>query len=186
MSWWERQWHKMLGGPVSIGGAGSLVNYTNFDTTGHQTMAGAAKPWEDLRIEPVVRGTGALAPTFSKWFDDAPGTSIGVFLYTFNDLGKKEVHFTMQLPHAYDGGPLELHVHWVGSSSVANAHPIWGLEHTWKNVGSTYGDTTLQFSDGSNYTLAGVVARSGCCPYNVRIKRRGYRYTGSKPGSGRA
>jgi len=37
-----------------------------------------------------------------------------------------------------------------------------------------------------NYTLAGVSARSGCCPYNVRIKRRGYRYTGSMPGNGRA
>ena len=41
--------------------------------------------WDDLRVEPVARTTGANAPKFEKWYDDAAGTSRGVYLYSFDD-----------------------------------------------------------------------------------------------------
>lgn len=128
----------MLGGPA---------NYTNFDTTGHQTMAAAAKPWDDLRIEPVARATGANAPAFEKWFDDVGGTSRGVYLYSFADesvaSNEDEIHFAMQMPHAWDGGPISLHVHWVPASTVNASDVIWGLEYIWKDIGEVYGDTAI-------------------------------------------
>ena len=151
----------MLGGPVAIGGAGSLVNYTNFDTTGHQTMTGQAKPWDDLRVEPVARTTGANAPTFEKWFDDAAGTSRGVWLYSFDDVvsgSEKEVFFSMQMPHSWDGGAVYLHVHWVGAVNDTTAAPRWYLEYAWKNVGEVFGDTAVLATDGSNYTDSGTDA----------------------------
>jgi hypothetical protein len=137
------------------------TNYTQFDATGHQTMAGTAKPWEDLRIEPVARTTGANAPSFEKYYDDAAGTSRGVYLYSFDDANagsEKEVHFTMQMPHAWDSGSIKMHVHFVGAVSDTTSAPRWGLEYAWKEPGATFGDTTIVYSDGVNYTLTGTDA----------------------------
>ena len=122
------------------------TNYTNFDTTGHQTMVGTAQPWEDLRIEPSARTTSANAPTFEKWYDNAAGTSRGVYLYSFDnalEANEKEVFFTMQMPHAWNGGAISVHVHWVPAATENTTDVIWGLEYTWKDIGEVYGDTTL-------------------------------------------
>jgi len=144
-------------GAVRIGdsAAGAPTNYTQFDATGHQTMAGTAQPWDDLRIEPVARTTGANAPTFEKWLDDAGGTSRGVYLYSFDDAAagsEKEVLFTMQMPHSWNGGDIWLHVHWIGDVDDTTAAPRWGLEYAWKDLGQVFGDTTIIYSDGTNYT----------------------------------
>lgn len=136
-------------------------NYTNFDGDGHQTMVGTAQPWEDLRIEPVARTTGANAPTFEKWYDDSAGTSRGVYLYSFDDAAagsEKEVFFTMQMPHSWNGGSIEMHIHWIGAVADTTSAPRWGMEYTWKDVSEVYGDTTIVYSDGSNYTTSGTDA----------------------------
>lgn len=116
--------------------------------------------WEDLRIEPVARTTGTNAPTFEKWFDDAGGTSRGVYLYSFDDAAtgsQKEVFFTMQMPHAaLLGAPIRMHVHWVGAATVANATPIWGLEYTWKSIGQVYADTVIVYTTGGNIDGSGT------------------------------
>jgi hypothetical protein len=68
-------------------------------------MVGTAQPREDLRIEPQARTTGVNVPTFEKWYDDAAGTSRGVYLYSFDDAiasSEKEIFFTMQMPHAWN------------------------------------------------------------------------------------
>jgi hypothetical protein len=141
---------------------GDSSDYTMFDpSTGHQTMVGDAKPWEDLRIEPSARTTGANAPTFEKWYDDSAGTSRGVYLYSFDDAAggsEKEVFFTMQMPHAWDGGSIAMHVHWVGAVDDTTADPRWGLEYAWKDIGEVFGDTTIVYSDGTHVTTAGADA----------------------------
>lgn len=142
-------------------GDSTPTNYTQFDSTGHQTMVGTAKPWDDLRIEPVARTTGANAPTFEKWYDDAGGTSRGVYLYSFDDANagsEKEIFFTMQMPHSWDLGNIEIHVHWVGAVDDTTSAPRWGLEYAWKEIGEVFGDTTTVYSDGSNYVQGGTEA----------------------------
>lgn len=126
----------------------SDTNYTQWDVTGHQTMVGSAKPWEDVRVEPTVRqAAGTGVPAFEKYFDDSGGTSRGVFLYSFTDEAvagnEKEVFFTMQMPHAWDGGDINLHVHFTPAATVASSDIVWGLEYCWKEVGETYGDTVI-------------------------------------------
>lgn len=114
--------------------------------------------WDDLRIEPVARSTGANAPSFEKYFDDVAGTSRGVNLYSFDDAAagsEKEIFFTMQMPHAWLlGSPIHLHVHWVGAVSDTTADPRWGLEYAFKNIGQTFGDTVIVYSDGTHITGA--------------------------------
>lgn len=166
MSWFERQLYKFLQGDVSIGGAltvrgvsqfGSSTDYTQISAAGHQTMVGAATAWDDLRVEPVARTTGANAPTFEQWYDNGSG-SRGVYLYSFDDAvggSEKEVFFSMQMPHSWNGGNIELHVHWVGAVNDTAAAPRWGLERIWRDVGETYSNSGRVYSDGKNYTAAG-------------------------------
>lgn len=105
--------------------------------------------WDDLRVEPVARTTGTNAPSFEKWFDDAAGTSRGVYLYSFDDaiaVNEKEVFFNMQMPHAWNGTAIHLHVHWVGNSNDTSSQPRWGLEYVWQNIGNTFTDSTVVYS----------------------------------------
>jgi hypothetical protein len=140
---------------------GSATNYSQFDTTGHLTFAGTAKPWNDILVEPSARSTGANAPTFEKWYDDAAGTSRGVYLYSFDDAAggsEKEVFFTLQMPHSWDGGDIQFHLHWVGAVADTTATPRWGLEYTWKEPGGTFGDTTIIYATGNHLSEADIVA----------------------------
>ena len=144
--------------------SGGVTNYTTWDATGHQTMVGTAKPWEDVRIEPSVRSTsGVRIPAFEQWADDSglgdTGTSHGVYLYSFTDEttnNQKEIFFTLQLPHAWDGVLVSLHVHWLGAVADTTAAPIWGLEYAFKSIGQTFGATeAIIYTDGKNYNGVG-------------------------------
>jgi hypothetical protein len=114
--------------------------------------------WDDLRVEPVVRGTaGANTPAFEKWLDDSAGTSRGVWLYSFDDSAtNKEVFFNMQTPHGWDGTAVSLHVHWIGAVDDTDAAPRWGLEYAWKDIGEVFADTTIIYTTGGNITPAGT------------------------------
>ena len=118
-----------------------------------------ATTWNDLRIEPVARSTGANAPSFEKYFDDAGGTSRGVYLYSFDDApggSEKEIFFTMQMPHDWkEGTAIRLHCHWVGSVNDTTSAPRWGLEYVWKDIGQTFGDTVIVYSTGVNIDGSG-------------------------------
>jgi hypothetical protein len=118
---------------------------------------GTAKPWDDLRIEPIARTTGTNAPTFEQYYNS--GVTRGVYLYSFDDSSsEKEVFFTMQLPHSWDGGSIYMHVHWVGAVADTTAAPRWGLEYVWKDLGEVFGETIIIYSDGLNYVTGGTEA----------------------------
>jgi hypothetical protein len=146
-------------GETTIGDG--VTNYSQFDSAGHLTFAGTAKPWNDMLIEPSARNTGANAPTFEKWYVDSAGTSRGVYLYSFDDANvgsEKEVFFTMQMSHAWDGGNIYFHVHWVGAVDDTAATPRWGLEYTWKEPGGVFGDTTVVYATGNHLGEANITA----------------------------
>ncbi len=138
-------------GLTQIGDAGT-TNYAQFDETGNLTFAGSAQPWDDIRVEPVARTTGTNAPSFEKWYDDSGGTSRGVYLYSFDDASagsEKEIFFTMQMPHTWNGGDVHLHVHWVGAVADTTATPRWGLEYAFKEPGAVFGDTVIVYATGN-------------------------------------
>lgn len=141
---------------------GGVEDYTQFDSTnGHQTMVGNAQCWNDVRIEPVARTTGINAPTFEKWYDDAAGSSRGVYLYSFDDsASEKEVFFTLQMPHDWNQDDITIHVHWVGAVDDTTATPRWGLEFAWKEPGEVYGDTSTIYAVGNVTGGADVTAHT--------------------------
>lgn len=137
---------------------GGTTNGVKVSKGGNVTLLGSATQWEDLRIEPVARTTGTNAPTFEKWYDDSGGSSRGVYLYSFDDAAggsEKEVHFTMQMPHAWAGTAIAVHVHWVGAVADTTAAPRWGMEYIWAEIGAVYGDSVIVYTDGKNYTAVG-------------------------------
>lgn len=130
---------------------GGNADNVTFDNTGHQVFSGNAEVWEDLRIEPTVRqAAGAGVPSFEKYFDDTAGTSRGVYLLSFTDESvagnEKEVFFTMQMPHAWNGGNIVMHVHFVPAATVNESDIVFGLEYAWKDIGQVFGDTTIVYS----------------------------------------
>jgi hypothetical protein len=138
---------------------GSTTNYTQFDTTGHQTMVGTAQPWDDIAVTPTARTTGTQAPTFEKWFDDSAGTSRGVYLYSFDNAivaQEKEIFFTIQFPHSLNGDDIQFHIHWVAESTASTSKVRWGLEYTWKEPSAVYGDTTIIYADTDVWGATGT------------------------------
>jgi hypothetical protein len=140
---------------------GNSTGYTQVASDGHMTMVGSATFWDDLLIEPVVRGTGAQNPTFERWYRDSGGTSNGVYLYSFDDAlvaAEKEVYFSIQISHKWAGSPIKFHTHWTPSVSATTAAPRWGFEYTWAGIGNDFGSTNTIYSDGNNYVSGGTEA----------------------------
>jgi hypothetical protein len=122
------------------------------------TMSGNGKAWEDLRIEPTVRLLSPTTnnPTWTKFVDNG-SASRGLWLYAFDYSGtEKELHFTAQMPHAWDGGDIHIHVHWIGSHAQSTATPKWGLEYSWAEAGTVFANSDIIYTDGYNYTLSGT------------------------------
>lgn len=76
-------------------------------------------------------------------------SSKGVILKFFNPTVQNELYFTVQMPHAWKyGTDLSPHLHWVGlSDGGVNEKVRWGLEYTWQNLGTVYGNTTIIYGD---------------------------------------
>lgn len=111
----------------------------------------AGRAWDDLRIEPVARTTTNV-PAFEKWFDDAGGTSRGVYLYSFAKEAtnnQDEIFFTMQMPHDWAATAISIHAHWIPADAQNAAVPAWGLEYAWADIGTNYGDTAIVYASAT-------------------------------------
>jgi hypothetical protein len=96
---------------------------------------------------------GSKDPSYSKFKDNGLGSQ-GVFLYYFSASQENELYFTVQLPHSWvEGSNLEAHVHWIPSANGAAGQVVnWGLEYTWSQLGSVFGNTQII---SANDTLQG-------------------------------
>lgn len=115
---------------------GTSTDYLQIDNSGLLSLHGDATVWDDLRIEPVPRSSGAKAPSFISWKG-------GLYLYDFNDAvlaSEKEIFFTVQMPHTWaTGTAVEPHVHWVNKTAGTAGQVIrWGLEYSFANIGETF------------------------------------------------
>jgi hypothetical protein len=128
---------------------GDGTNYAAFEKDGTLKLVGTATTWDDLRIEPNVRGTGAKNPSFVNW-------SGGLYLYDFDNAAassEKEIFFTVQMPHSWkEGSAVEPHVHWLNKTTGTAGHVVrWGLEYSKASIGGTFGAATTVYAT----TIAG-------------------------------
>lgn len=119
-----------------------------FEDDGTLTFKGDATVWDDLRVEPTARTTGANAPTFSQWKTNGSG-SRGIYLYTFDNAAagsEKEIFLNIQMPHSWAGTDIGIHVHWVHSADQSTAAVRWGLEYSWADIGQVFPNSTIVYS----------------------------------------
>lgn len=123
-------------------------NYTNIASDGSISFLGTASGWEDLRIEPTIRSPGTNDPTYTQWFTDGAG-SRGVYLYDFTDVitaSQKEIFFTIQMPHSWKGTAITPHVHWIPKVAGTAQRPVWGMEYSWADTGTSFGNTNIVYT----------------------------------------
>jgi hypothetical protein len=117
--------------------------------------------WDDLRIAATATNLGGSKdPGYAKFIDDVAGSSQGVFLFWFDAGTEEELYFEIQIPHAYkEGTTIMPHVHWVPKSGGSAGQVVsWGLEYAWKNIGGTFGDTTIIYGNAHTPADASLVA----------------------------
>jgi len=103
--------------------------------------------WEDLRV-PVVstRLGGTKDPDFTQVLDNGSGSQ-GVFTYLFSASTEEELYFMCQVPHNYKyGTDLHAHVHWM-PTATASGSVSWGLEYSFAEIGTTFGNTTIIYGN---------------------------------------
>ncbi len=134
-------------GAITLGGDAS--NHVAIAADGTLSLVGTARAWDDLRIEPVARSTGANAPTFEVYLTNGAG-SRGVWLYSFDNAAggsEKEIFFSVQMPHQWAATAINMHVHWIAATSAATSKVRWALEYTWAEPTTVFGNTTIVYAD---------------------------------------
>jgi len=140
-------------GALYLGGS---TNGIKINKGGELVLIGTATVWDDLRIEPVARNSGAKAPSFVNWIN-------GLYLYDFDDAAvasEKEIFFTVQLSHSWkEGSAVEPHVHWTNKTTGTAGHVVrWGLEYSKAKIGGTFGASTTVYgttiAGGGDITVA--------------------------------
>lgn len=151
------QWQNSAGTVLSeITSTGSFVTGTATDyvevSTNGITLYGGSTAWDDLRVEPIAKNTGAKAPSFNSW-------KTTLALYDFDDAvagSEKEVFFQVQMPHDWlEGSAVSPHVHWVNRTGTVTGQTVrWGLEYTTATIGGTFPASVTIYS---TTTVMGVI-----------------------------
>jgi hypothetical protein len=131
-------------------------NYSEFESDGTLEFNGDAVVWDDLRYPAVAFEPGpSRAPDFDKFKDDGGGSQ-GVFIYFFDGSTEEELYGAAQLPHGYKlGTDLHPHVHFIVPTSGASGEFVqWGLEYTISDIGGTFSNTNIIYTDASTAATA--------------------------------
>lgn len=110
--------------------------------------------WEDLRFPAeALKAAGVKDPAYSTCVG-------GLRAYYFSHTTQEEVYTAVQMPHAWDGSAIYPHVHWLastGSATIADS-PLWAIEYSWANLGSTFPAAATVYAS-THYPAAAVVSK---------------------------
>lgn len=135
---------------------------SQFEADNTYCATGDATVWEDLRFPSISTKLGGTKdPAFAK-FKDNGSASQGVFCYWFDATAEEELYFIAQMPHSWAGTAIKPHVHWT-PATTSDGNPAsqtveWGMEYTWADIGSTYGNTAFVYGKVHTPADADVVA----------------------------
>lgn len=108
----------------------------------------AISRWEDLRVSLTsTKLGGSKDPGFTKILDNGSGSQ-GVFAYLFDAASEEEIYFSAQMPHSMKlESAITPHVHWCPVSNGSAGQTVsWGLEYSWQDIGSVFGNTSIVYS----------------------------------------
>lgn len=108
---------------------GSGVNYTTFDSTGHQTMLGDARPWRDELVDAIsIKNTGAAGIVE----DAGEGTLSFAHAAEITDY----MYCNIQLNHDRDlASKIYPHIHWFAAEEAVV--PNFMVQYRWQVQNAT-------------------------------------------------
>lgn len=107
-------------------GDGGTTDYTEFDETGHQSMAGDARPWRDEYGDAVtlkVQGVGVAPDVAEATMVYATNADLNDYLYTNRQLNHDRDETSKIYPH----------IHWL---QAENKVPNFLLQYRWQVNGA--------------------------------------------------
>lgn len=138
------------GSNIIIGDADGNDYISIENQSGEMRLVGEATAWEDLRISGAMVRLGSTAPTLGAF-----GPSGGLKVLRFESSHHDEIHFEIQMPHAWkEGTYIYPHVHWTPVNTTTG-NVVWELEYAWTNINGTFGAPSSLTSDA---TAAGGTA----------------------------
>jgi hypothetical protein len=165
---------------------GDANNYTDWDVTGHQTMAGNARPWRDQLTDSLnlkVQGTGISTDTTESLVNFDYNAA-----YNATPASADYLYCNVQLNHdRYLASSLYPHIHWLQAKNYA---PNFLLEYRWQiNGGAKVTSWTkllcntlaFVYSSGTKHQIsyaAGIAAPVGSAISDI-VQFRIYRDTGN-------
>jgi hypothetical protein len=129
---------------------GDGTNYSSFEADGTLVFNGTATVWDDFRISATSSKLGGTKdPGFTVFKTNGSGSQ-GVFVYWFDASTEEELYFVVQMPHSWAGTAITPHVHWVpkttSDEAPTNQAVEWGLEYTWADEGTAFGNTSIIYA----------------------------------------
>jgi len=135
---------------ISRFGGSAAGNYSEFEADGTLEFNGDATVWDDY-VTPLGpnnwRG-GSNNPVLTQLFDDAGGTSQGVYAYVFSD--GDEALITIQMPHKWkEGTTIQPHIHFMCTSDVSPADNFGvEFEYIWSDINEDFpANSTVETND---------------------------------------
>lgn len=125
-------------GTLHIGNANAI----EISADGRFKAQGSATWFDDVRVEPTVRGSGSKVPSYTAW-TPAGGSASGLYFYLFDNAiaaNEKEVNFKLQMPHGkLLSSAIHIHVHWIPTSTGSAGQKVrWGLEYSKANPNGVF------------------------------------------------
>jgi hypothetical protein len=135
---------------------GSVTDYTDFSTTGHQTMVGNARPWRDALTDAInIKNTAT------------PGISIdsgeGVVAYTHTAALTDYMYLNIQLNHDRDlSANIYPHIHFFAAEG--STVPNFLVQYRWQTAGGT---KVTAWSNHKCNTMVGTAPGAGVINHNI-------------------
>jgi len=127
---------------------GTDTDYTEFEADGTMKMNGAAKVWDDLRVQILTR-VGGTAPAYASGF----AGNATLYTYNFAHNALNNVYFEVQMPHSWDGGIISPHVH-ISPTTTGTGTVRFTLEYTFAEIGATFNATTMHGTYDMDYVIS--------------------------------
>lgn len=138
--WDHTEWKQIAASGLNLTNYkfGDGTNYSTFEADGTLVFYGDATVWDDIMIPGFSTRSSTNSPDFAVFVN-------GTYLNYFADAGsnsENQVFFTVQFPHAWDGGEIRPHIHWSPETDPGTAAVVrWGLEYTWAEYNPTTPET---------------------------------------------
>lgn len=105
--------------------------------------------WDDLTVPGLL-----LRPTGAAAADEATFMTV-FYVYQFEAGTDEDVFGSVQMPHRWNGTPIEPHVHWApqtaSDGNPANQKVVWCFDYSWADIGTTMPAATTALCGSTAY-----------------------------------